>query len=254
MKKSKAKKYGSITRSKKLMITGFTNSVCSLACPNCSMKGWMDGDPNYQWSLQDIDKFIYYTKKSNYKFPSFIMAGGEPLLWDNVVEGTKMISNSGIAKYVALESNGVGMGGVGSTLDLIGTILENIDGIRISEYLSNAKYVSAIRNAFTNNKKIRIVDKVAHWIMPEGRSVDTLPAQCACPWYKIKGDEIQICSNIACMIYRFNWNKEDYSKYFEKLKVGYLERLKTINKLTQKYCEYCLGNYKIRKHLKTRQH
>jgi len=258
MKKSKTKKYGSVTRSKMLMITGFTNSSCSLACPDCSMNRWMKTDPNYQWSLQDIDKFIYYTKKSNYKFPSFIMAGGEPLLWDNVVEGTKMISDSGIAKRVGLESNGVGRGGVDSTLDLIGTILENIDVIRISKYLGNKKYVSAIRGAFPSfikpKMKIRFEDKVVHKIMPEGRIADTLPAQCICPWYKIKGDEIQICSSISDIIYRFNWNKEDYSKYFEKLKVGYLERLKTINKLAQKHCEYCLGNYKIWVQLKERRH
>lgn len=254
----KERKYGNVARSKQLMITGFTNSSCSLACPNCSMDGWMKGDPNYQWSLQDIDKFIYYTKKSNYKFPSFIMAGGEPLLWDNVVEGTKMISNSGIAKRVALESNGVGRGGVASTLDLMGTILENIDNIRISKYLGNKKHISAIRNAFPSftkpKGKIQFVDKVVHYMMPKGRCVDTLPAQCTCPWYKIKGDEIQICSAISCIIYRFNWNKKDYSKYFEKLKVGYLERLKTINKLTQKYCEYCFGNYKIRRYLKPKRH
>lgn len=240
----------------KLVLGIFTTSLCNLSCKNCSLQDMMRAYPGFQWSLEDVDRFIYYTKLSGYKYDNICLSGGEPLLWTHVIDGSKMIKEAGMTKLLTMESNGLVISE--NNLDLLVNVLENVDRVRFSLYTKNKENIKLIQKKFPKKKGLKrgvfVVDKVVHRVLPTRHYPNTLPVKCRCPNYYLKGTTVQICGGINELIFHFGWDKKNYSKFFENLKNGYLERLNKINRKNQKHCEYCLINGPIWRQLKVEKH
>jgi len=80
----------------KMVLSIKTTSLCNAMCKNCSVVPWMKMNPNYHTSLEDIDKLIFYSKASGYKWDIILLSGGEPLLWKFLPEAVQKLRDSKI--------------------------------------------------------------------------------------------------------------------------------------------------------------
>ncbi|KKL26533.1 hypothetical protein LCGC14_2394320, partial [marine sediment metagenome] len=80
---------------------------CTRDCPECSQRGFRRSNHGYVASLEAIEKWIGCTKDSGYApYRSLILTGGEPLLWENLEEGVRLLRESGLGQQVNLFTNG----------------------------------------------------------------------------------------------------------------------------------------------------
>lgn len=224
-----------------------TTSLCNAWCKHCNAVPWMKANPDYHLSLDDIDNWIKYSKESGYKFGNVILTGGEPLLWKNVVDGVKKLKNSRLIHRLIMYTNALAVNE--DNLDMIGQILENISILRVSRYIGNEHKIKLIRDNFPKNK-IKVVNKTKFIALPMKPIPNTLPAKCTCHAYDLTGSNISLCGPAKNIICRVGWNQEDFSYIIEPLKRDYLTRLSKIPKRNQPYCQYCVGNSKVRKEMR----
>jgi hypothetical protein len=192
--------------------------------------------------MEDLAKFIYYTKESGYYFPRLGINGpGEPLLWKNFNAGVQLLKKSQIASRIHIDSNGL-------LLDIIEEqTWECIDNIRISVY-EPFKVHESLREAQERYKdKILIEIKKTFRAMPRRKYKRTIPCSCLCfgPMF-IKDKIFLFCGSpvfeAAALMKVDIFEREDlcspiglnYMDRFDPRKIGNLE-----------FCEYCWANSNI---------
>jgi len=228
-----------------------TTSLCNAWCKHCNAVPWMRANPDYHLSLGDIDNWIKYSKESGYKFGNVTLTGGEPLLWKNLLDCVKKLNNSGLINKLIMYSNAIAVNE--NNLSMIGQILDNISILRISRYIGNENKIKLIRDNFPNNKKIKVINKTKFIALPTKKIPNSLPANCNCDAYDLTGSNISLCGPAKNIICRLGWNQEDFSYIIEPLKKDYLNRLSKIPKRNKPYCQYCVGNSKVRKNMHKEQ-
>jgi len=119
-----------------LMLSIKTTTDCVFPrCKNCSAIPFMDANPGWQTPIEDIENLIKYSKQAGYFFSHILLSGGEPLLWDNVVEGTRLLKESKITGSLVLVTNALAIDF--NNLDKVFEIISNVDLFRISKYSRN---------------------------------------------------------------------------------------------------------------------
>ncbi|HUT64035.1 MAG TPA: radical SAM protein, partial [Anaerolineae bacterium] len=182
---------------KKLELSIKTTSLCNRMCKHCTVRPWMKANPNFHTSIEQIDNLIKYSKESNYHWEYILLSGGEPLLWHNVLTGTKLLYESGICSRLILLTNGLAI--TTNTLSKIQKIMENVHEFRISRYKDNSEniklaeeYFGKLRNKY-DMPVLNVVDRGEHLIPPEEPVADSLPTECTCKAYAMVGDYMDYC-------------------------------------------------------------
>lgn len=84
------------------------SSPCQNDCELCAHADLMRHIKGYQLSLEKLDRFLFYTERSNYFIRSLSIHGpGEPTLWKNLNEGLKMLKRSRAIGWVTMVTNGL---------------------------------------------------------------------------------------------------------------------------------------------------
>ena len=156
---------------KKLELSIKTTSLCQRRCKNCSVIPWMDANPGFHTSIEQIENLIKYSKESEYHWEYILLSGGEPLLWKNIVKGTKLLYESGITSRLILLTNGLEI--KTTCLQKMDKIIKNVHEFRISRYPDNHRnielaqeYFGKLKNSYGYNV-LNVVDRQEHLVPPE---------------------------------------------------------------------------------------
>jgi len=222
-------------------ITLFVCLACQRSCPECSQRGLMSWKPNYQMSIEEVTDFIKYTKESNYpQFKSIIVSGGEPLLWKNLEEGTRLLKESGLAKAINVFSNGMNGERISNEL------LSNINMIRISRYKDNGEILDDLFRRF-GSQKIIIVNRTEHTPIPKNFLDNVLPATCGCEGFGVCDRVVYGCPMVPAVIKEFDIPMEIYPETYTDLKPHWMEYFEGFARENYQLCRGCIGNLKVRK-------
>ena len=251
---------------KPLQLSIKTTSLCNRRCKNCSVISWMDANPNFHTSIKQVENLIKYSKESNYHWEYILLSGGEPLLWKNCLEGTKLLYESGICSRLILLTNGLQI--KSETLRFIDKIIRNVHEFRISMYNDNTRNIALAEEYFGKfknpygNPTLNVVDRQIHlkpvtWGEAFGDSpTDLLPADCTCKAYSMLGDEVWYCGPMHSIILKESKdfrNLESFMWESYKTKIAYGKHFLNYIKVYEDNfisCEYCISNAKVAKHLK----
>lgn len=215
-----------------------TTSLCQAYCNDCSVMEWMNHYHNWHASIEDVDRFVYYTKKSNYRFGIINLTGGEPLLWNNLLEGTRMLREGDITGNLVMYTNALGLNE--GNKDKIGEVIDYLHSVRISLYSGNEEQAEYFKECFP--KKVQIKSQKLRPIPPTERIEGTRPASCFCGGYCLDQGEIDICAPARSIIIRMGWDLKDFDYISVPLKENYLDGFKNVERENQLLCEYCIGN------------
>lgn len=237
---------------KKLELSIKTTSLCQRQCKNCTVRPWMKANPEFHTSIEQLEAFVKYSKLSGYHWEYILLSGGEPLLWNNILEGTKLLYESGITSRLILLTNGLEI--MPATLTRITKIINNVHEFRVSEYGDNKinialakEYFGKIKNSY-GNSVLNIVDRQEHLVPPENLVKDSLPVECTCQAYAMDGDFIRWCGpalTLDCAFPQFlgAWPVVKRKLISQK---NFLDGLE----LQSFFCQYCIANSNVTKTLK----
>lgn len=81
-------------------------SKCQLRCKGCVTKEVRAMMPDYSMDIDQLEAFIKATVDSGYHYEDAWFNGlGDPMLWDYIVEGAKIVKESGISDNVYVATN-----------------------------------------------------------------------------------------------------------------------------------------------------
>ena len=226
---------------KQSFIALYVISKCNRMCENCTAMEIMRQDMSYAMPLSDIDKLIQVCEKSKYRF-SFIISGGEPLLWNNLIPCLKKLRNSKICEHIRIFSNALDIKNVNSEL------MDLVDIFRISKYNDNNKN---IENLQIFRDKVQVVDRVFHYELPEQAVPNSLPPQCMLddePRLELTLYKKNIYWCAAALRHQIKFNIP--AKISVPLDDGFLDKIQTLKESCHKnFCCYCNCNKKVLKNL-----
>jgi hypothetical protein len=223
-----------------------TTSLCQMYCKHCTVIPWMQQHPDYHVSIEDIKNLIKYSKESNYKWKFILLSGGEPLLWENLEEGTVLLYKSGITDNLTMFTNAMAVNE--KNIGRIGIVIDNLHNFRISAYKSNRKKIDYVVKKFGN--RVNVVEREVRAIAPTEPIKNSLPADCHCRAYSLVDGYIDACGparTILCKIEGMFLGDDVKSV---KLQKNFLDFYKEYPKYNRKICQYCISNSKVEKHLK----
>lgn len=235
---------------KKLELSIKTTSLCQRMCRFCTVKSWMQANPHWHTSITEIEKLIKYSKEKKYHWNYILLSGGEPLLWANVIEGTKLLFESGITDRLILLTNGLEI--QTKNLNKIDKIINNVHEFRISKYSDNhsqiklaLEYFGKLKNKHKANI-LNVVDRGEHLVSPIDPVPNSLPAKCTCRAYSMVGGKMDYCgpARSLCLTFPvFVGVRNQFSSSF----ISKLYDLNDIDLDEQNeiYCEFCIANQKV---------
>lgn len=221
-------------------------SDCQNNCQFCNSKHLIDIYKNYHLTIQELNKFIYYTKKSNYYYNKILLYGpGEPTLWDNLNEGIKILYNSGITDNICMYSNGVSIDNIKEET------WSYLNNIRFSIYPStkNKKYLREIQKKYGKNK-ISEVHIHSFYSYLTKKQKGNIPCKCLCPGPTFIKDKIFFfchCPSLFTAAKIMGVNIFDYENIYSKLKENYLVEIEDEIEQTRdfEFCKYCVANSNV---------
>lgn len=219
------------------MMSMFVISACNLQCHECIMMNQMKAHPAYQMSLEELERFLYYTEKSNYAF-HYRYTGGEPLYWKHLEEGTRMIRNSKSCKSILIMTNGM------AHEKLTAPIWRMIDYVRISQYGYNHEAMNYLKAK--RPSKVRIVDREEFYPMPTEPVEDATPVECGNPEHIFFKGRVYACPHSYSLAIKNNLTDIETGV---DLKENYCDGLADIRHSQEKICKLCISNKKVAKHM-----
>ena len=182
----------------------FVTSKCTEACDLCNQDPLMKSN-QYEMTMDSINKFIFFTKKSNYKFKLITISGGESLLWSNLTEAVRALHLAEITDRININT--------AANLNLISKKQKDIDFIskkawrawfRISNYWFNQPGLRLLRQLAP--KKTTVVECRFFEIPPT--TIQKIPdienSVCDGPSFAFYDNKIVWCSNLLTLQRRFN--------------------------------------------------
>lgn len=165
----------------------------------------MDANPEFHTSIEQIENLIKYSKESNYHWEYILLSGGEPLLWENLVQGTKLLYESGITSRLILLTNGLAITEL--NLNKLTKVIKNVHEFRISKYSDNHRQIELAQEYFGHFKNkygknvLNVVDRQEHLVPPKKQEVYNIGTTCTCSAYAMNGSEISYCGPAQCIKY-----------------------------------------------------
>ena len=226
-------------------ITIRTTTLCNNSCPECSARPWMLNNPNYHTSLDDIRGFIFHTVESGYFFNQILLSGGEPTLWVNLMEASRLLADSKqrITASFKMYTNGsiIESSGTG----IIDELLRYIDFIYVTNYGPRNSRARDMVSSKYRDGRVVVINNNLHFVRPRSPVDSSLPADCGCDAFCLFNGSIDLCSPPRTIMYDMGKVPEDFPYFSETLGHRYLDRLLTVDKFNQEFCRYCTANRKV---------
>jgi len=230
-------------------------SKCQNNCNKCVTTIIRKNFPDYQLSIEQLENFIESNEKSGYFFRDLWLNGfGEPLLWDHLHDGLKLLSRSKSIGNIFIRSNG-------HIIDE--DIFNYISRLSISRYKPLKNELTRLIKKFPNKTKIIGKEEFCELVGKHAR----IPCMCICHGPTIIGNYALVyCGPV---IYspdtteRFidgkilkeedvkNLNGENWVEYTKKIvgsgivevKLNYLDVCGPRSQhRNMQICKYCYGN------------
>lgn len=218
-------------------MTLFVCSACTRKCPQCIQRTLLQSD--YQMSLQEVGAFIIASR--GHQFEQVAVSGGEPLLWDWLLEGVRMLKESGVAKELSLFSNGM------HPERVTPQIMQYIDKLRLSYYATNGRQLKWLKDKYGD--KVGAFDRRQHFPIPTRLLNDVLPAECNCGGYMVYNSKVYACPQVPANMTEFKLGP--FPEAVCNIEPGYLAYLSRFPRQNHTLCRGCLANLKVRDRLKT---
>lgn len=220
---------------------------CNYNCKSCGHSSFRSVYKNYHMTIHELNRFLYYTKKSKYYIREACIHGpGEPTLWKNLNEGIKVLHESDVVGGIYLLTNG-------SFLDRIEEeTFEYIGKLDISIYPDAKKndLITYLCDKYPD--KIGLGHYNKFWVSPTKEDVGSIPCRCTCPTPSFIGNKIFYCSGCIFDAAKLKGvDIYDCHEVYSVLKENYLENASLGN---FDLCKYCAVNDNIYKQLDWQEH
>ncbi|MCX5698520.1 MAG: hypothetical protein NTX01_02335 [Candidatus Omnitrophica bacterium] len=216
---------------------------CQNNCVFCAHGGMISEFKGYQLSIEELKNFIDCTRKSDYFIEELSIHGiGEPLLWNHLDEGIKLLKNSGVIGKIILTTNGL--------------LLDKIkdETMRFIDILSVSVYPNYPKGNLLAEKKTRYSDKVeinfiTKFMVKPTRRYNAIPCYCMTCGPMFVKDKIFFYCGPTC----FDAAKlrgVDIFKYddlYTQIQPNYLENFQKKNVGNLEFCNYCWANSNIKR-------
>ena len=222
-------------------------SDCQYDCINCGHSSFRSVYKNYHMSIPELNRFLYYTEKSNYYIREAYLHGpGEPTLWKNLNEGIKILHESNVVGGIGMITNGV------SLYRIKEETFQYIDRIRISVYPDAKKndFITYLQQKFPEKIKLEVFKQFMS--KPNREYPDSIPCTCACPVPVFVKNNFFYCSGTIFDAAKLKGvDVFDCHEVYTELKENYLDNYSIGN---FDLCKYCISNGNICKQLKSYNH
>lgn len=213
--------------------------ACQHDCIYCAHSGMRSVYPDYQLTIDELKKFIDYTKISGYFFESIAIHGiGEPLLWSHFDEGIDILKKSGIGGKILVTTNGLLLNKIKDQT------WENIDILGVSVYPAYPMHELLKEKKEKYKDKIEIRMTTTFKSKPIREYHKSIPCFCICQGPMFVKDKIFLycgppafdAAKLAHMDISKSRDlcvelKPNYLDNFDKTKTGNIE-----------LCNYCWAN------------
>lgn len=220
-----------------------TCTSCQLRCKYCVAHQWMDKNVGFQTSLDQVKRMIDCSIASHYHFQYVNLAGGEPLLWKNLIPALIMLNESHIADEISINTNLMWFDETKITeMKIIASL---IDIIVISKYppINDKKCELFLDNHIVGRNGGVEVITVPFTKKPQKPIEETIPAICGCVAMGLYGDTVDAC--VGMRFIADDLKLEMSSKFTTKLDVGYAEKLDLENLYNSDMCKLCVSNKNV---------
>ena len=217
------------------MMSLYVISACQLSCQECIMMHLMKTDSAYEMSLEEIDKLLYYSEQSNYKF-HYRLTGGEPFLWKNLHEGLRRLRASPSCLSISIISNALHPEAVTDEM------MEMVDCLRISKYLYNEKKADYLEQKYPT--RVQVVDRQEFTKNPKDKVPNSIPVHCSNPELMFYDNRVYACPHSKSIALHFNVDLKLYNELGLNFKEG-LEGIR--HSQEEELCTRCIGNKAVRK-------
>lgn len=149
-------------------------SPCQNDCELCAHADLMRHVKGYQLSLESLDRFLYYTERSNYFVRSLSIHGpGEPFLWRHLNEGLLRLKRSRAIGWITMVTNGL-------LLDRISDeAMRCLDRLFVSVYSNYNREELLKRFCATYGERVSLFDGTNFWEHTKDPA-ETVPATGGC--------------------------------------------------------------------------
>ena len=221
----------------KMIMSLHVNSICNLSCKECIMQPLMQSSIKYHMSIEELEELLYFSKLSGYRF-DFIVSGGEPLLWENLKDGLKLLKDSDICKSITMFSNAM------FPEKVTKEIADCLDSIRISHYFYNEKHMKQLEIMYPD--KVRIEERTKFWEMPKTavESEIAFPVICLNAGFKFYNKQVYACVHALSLVELDPSNAE--IPLGNPLGLDFLEGLAEIKENQKEICRWCISNQRVR--------
>ncbi len=226
-------------------------SQCQNKCNSCAAAKWLERNRNYHLTLQQLGRWIKANEESGYEFSIVRLSGGEPLLWNNLIPGVKMLREHKEDMTISMISNG--QAATPGNKEKLSEMFEIIDLLNVSNYGLPKRKIDLLKQL--GGDKVILKDKedfydaTSFYNAPTNKRIEELlPAYCKCPGVSLIGDRIFVCAD---SIWMFDWREHDVDWIHTQVSKGYMDRLPLDNRGNYAFCSQCIANQKVRDVSKT---
>lgn len=150
------------------------SSPCQNDCELCAHADLMRHVRGFQLSLEQLDRFIFYTERSNYFIRSLSIHGpGEPFLWKHLNEGLRRLKRSRAIGWMTMVTNGLLLERINEES------MDCLDRLFVSVYANYNRHDSLDRFRERHGTKVSLWDGTYFWEHSTDRSA-TAPATGGC--------------------------------------------------------------------------
>jgi hypothetical protein len=205
--------------------------------------------------LDAISKFSHFSQKARYWYPKIVLSGGEPLQWENILDGLDILRNANITGMITMQTSLVNINK--NKKEFFGEVLKRLDEVRVSSYGENQKQIQFIRTnfgEFYNACRILYVGREMHIRQPEAKQrLETIPADCGCVTWTVYNDGVDSCGSGRTMMKLKGIEKiEDLEEKLYHVPFGenflkpFLEQENTaVYRRSYDICQSCVANKRV---------
>lgn len=216
-------------------VSFYTNSACPRHCPECSRQEVRKDFAGYEATMDEVRFFLDCTRFQGITYDWLILAGGETLLWPNLIDAMKLFKESPFFKKIMVFTAAVS--------ERLYRELEPLaDQVVFSFYGETPDYIppNMVISDITKN----------HWRIRTENKPEFLPADCWCRGVYVMKGRVYSCSQYCEYALRAGADLKD-EHYSEPLTSNYQDICLGKDIYRGRFCSTCISNAKAHNWLGT---